>query len=159
VWPSFTFLYLCFRCTACSGPRSRLLTRNVEGVTRGDLYIAEDASNEDCPRVHCRVSRLSVCFAAVKTQLPTRDPHAGDRIAGRGVVHIYAWKEIGQAPNSWQESQLVTPGRISLELLQGSKAARKTRSSSTRSTQLDSGSTRLDSFIICNELSLYFNSL
>jgi DNA-binding transcriptional MerR regulator len=40
-----------------------------------------------------------------------------------------------------------------------SRAGRKTRSSLTRSTRLDSGSTRLDSFIICNELSLYFNSL
>jgi hypothetical protein len=39
------------------------------------------------------------------------------------------------------------------------RAGRKTRSSLTRSTRLDSGSTRLDSFIICNELSLYFNSL
>jgi hypothetical protein len=39
------------------------------------------------------------------------------------------------------------------------RAGRKTRSSLTRSTRLNSGSTRLDSFIICNELSLYFNSL
>jgi hypothetical protein len=40
-----------------------------------------------------------------------------------------------------------------------SRAGRKTRSSLTRSTRLNSGSTRLDSVVICNELSLYFNSL